>query len=121
MKVRKLIHSFEYAISGIVYTLKTQRNMRIHFIAAILVLMISFFLRITKIELLILSFTISLVIVTEMVNTAIEKAIDMYTEEYHPLAKISKNVAAGAVLVAAVNAIFVAYILFYDRIVGLLF
>lgn len=116
MKVRKLIDSFNYAVSGIIYTLKTQRNMRIHYSAAILVLFLSLFLNFTKIELLILFFTISLVIIAEMINTAIEKAIDIITEAYNPLAEIAKNVAAGAVLIAAINAIIVAYLLFFDRV-----
>lgn len=113
MRVRKLINSFKYAISGIIYTLKTQRNMRIHFIAAFCSIFLGFFKNFTKLELLILFFTVSLVIVTEMINTAIEKTIDMYTKEYHPLAKIAKNVAAASVLIAAINAIIVAYLLFF--------
>lgn len=116
MKVRKLIDSFNYAVSGVIYTLKTQRNMRIHYTAAILVLFLSLFLNFTRIELLLLFFTISLVIIAEMINTAIEKTIDIYTKGYHPLAEIAKNVAAGSVLIAAINAIIVAYLLFFDRI-----
>lgn len=116
MKVRKLIDSFNYAVSGIIFALKTQRNMRIHFISATLILFLSLFLNFTRLELILLFFTISLVIIAEMINTAIEKAIDLFTKEYHPLAKISKNVAAGAVLIAAVNAIIVAYLLFFDRV-----
>ncbi|TAH63324.1 MAG: hypothetical protein EWM50_03105 [Gottschalkiaceae bacterium] len=121
MKVRKLIHSFKYAISGIIYTLKTQRNMRIHCIVAVLILIISLLLKFNRFELLILCFSISLVIVTEMINTAIEKSIDIYTKEYHPLAETAKNVAAGAVLISAINAVIVAYLLFFDRIIQYIF
>lgn len=116
MKVRKLIESFKYAISGITYTLETQRNMRIHFVAAICAICLGVFMNLTKTEILVLFLTISLVIVTEMINTAIEKTIDMFTKEYHPLAKIAKNVAAGSVLIAAINAIIVAYLLFFSKI-----
>lgn len=116
MKVRKLIDSFNYAVSGIIYTLRTQRNMRIHYVAAILVLFLSLFLNFSRIELLLLLFTISLVIIAEMINTALEKTIDIFIKEYHPLAETAKNVAAGAVLIAAINAIIVAYLLFFDRI-----
>ncbi|MGF7056344.1 diacylglycerol kinase [Brassicibacter mesophilus] len=116
MKVRKLIDSFNYAVSGIIYTLKTQRNMRIHFIAAFFVLSLSLFFNFSRIELLLLFFTISLVIIAEMINTAIEKSIDIFTTKYHPLAEIAKNVAAGAVLIAAANAVVVAYLLFFDRV-----
>lgn len=116
MKSRSIIDSFNYAVDGIIYTLKTQRNMRIHFTLAIFVLILSLFLNFTRLEFLILFITVTFVIASEMINTAIEKAIDMTTEEYHPLAKISKNVAAGAVLVSAINAIVVGYLLFFDRL-----
>ncbi|MDF2548158.1 MAG: phosphatase family protein [Anaerosolibacter sp.] len=116
MRVRKLIDSFNYAIDGIIYTLKTQRNMRIHIAAAIGVLLLSLFFRLSKLEILVLFFTISLVIITEMLNTSIEATIDLITDQYHVLAKIAKNVAAGAVLVASLNAILVAYIIFFDKL-----
>ncbi|QEK12356.1 phosphatase PAP2 family protein [Crassaminicella thermophila] len=115
MKVRKLIDSFNYAIDGIIYTLKTQRNMRIHFTMAVLVLFLSLFFDLSKLEILVLFFTIALVIIAEMINTAIEAAIDLITDQYHELAKISKNVAAGAVFISALNAIVVAYIIFFDK------
>lgn len=121
MEVRKLIESFNYAISGVIYTLKTQRNMKIHFGVAILVLAVSLFMDLSRFELLLLFFTISLVLVTEMINTSLEAAIDLITESYHPLAKTAKNVAAGAVLISALNAIIVAYLLFFDRLYPLTF
>ncbi|WP_427339553.1 diacylglycerol kinase [Caloranaerobacter sp. DY30410] len=116
MKVRRLIDSFNYAVSGIIYTLKTQRNMKIHFIAAFLVLFLSLFLNFSRMELLLLIFAISLVIIAEMINTSIEKTIDLITDEYHPLAEIAKNVAAGAVLISAINSLVVAYLLLFDRV-----
>ncbi|WZL74637.1 diacylglycerol kinase [Clostridiaceae bacterium 35-E11] len=116
MKVRKLIDSFNYAIDGIIHTLKTQRNMRIHFCMATITLIFSLFFKLSKLEILILFVTIALVIVTEMINTAIEATIDLITEEYHDLAKIAKNVAAGAVLIAAINAVVVGYLVFFDQL-----
>ncbi|MEG1257035.1 diacylglycerol kinase [Clostridium sp.] len=116
MKVKKLVDSFNYAIEGIIYSIRTQRNMRIHMIITMLVLIGSFFFDLTKIELLILTITITMVVVAEMINTAVECAIDATTNFYHPLAKIAKNVAAGAVLITALNAILVAYIIFYDKV-----
>lgn len=116
MKVRKLIDSFNYAIQGIIYTLQTQKNMRIHFFIALGVLILSLFFDLSKTELLILVFAISLVFVLEMINTAIETAIDLFANFYHPLAKIAKNVAAGAVLIAAIDAVVVGYLLFFDRL-----
>ncbi len=114
MEVRKLIDSFNYAISGLIYVLRTQRNMRIHFGLALVALVFSILFNVSKVELLILFFTISLVIITEMINTAVEAVVDMYTRRYHPLAKIAKNVAAGAVLFAAINSIIVGYLIFID-------
>lgn len=116
MKMRRLIHSFNYAISGVIYAFRTQRNMKIHFGVAILVLAVSLFMDFSRVELLILFFTISMVMITEMINTSIEATIDIMTKEYNPLAKIAKNVAAGAVLISAVNAVVVAYLLFFDRL-----
>lgn len=110
-----LFNSFRYAIDGIIYSLKTQRNMRIHFIVAILVLLFSTIFNLSKIELLIIYATITIVIITEMINTAIEVTVDMITKEYHRLAEIAKDVAAGAVLIATINALVVAAFIFFDK------
>ncbi|GAA0747310.1 diacylglycerol kinase [Clostridium oceanicum] len=116
MKVNKLLDSFNYAIDGIIYAVRTQRNMRIHMIVALLVLTACFFYDLTKIELVAICIVITLVIFAELINTAIEFAIDATTNYYHPLAKISKNVAAGAVLVTAINAVVVGYLIFWDKL-----
>ncbi len=116
MKVRRLLDSFNYAIAGVLHALRTQRNMKIHFGMAIAVMIFSLLIDMSKPELLLLFFAISLVLVTEMINTSIEAAIDLVVDTYHPLAKIAKNVAAGAVLISAVNAIVVGYILFFDKL-----
>ncbi|MBU3110473.1 diacylglycerol kinase [Clostridium lacusfryxellense] len=116
MKVKKLVDSFNYAIEGIIYSIRTQRNMKIHMFTTLLVLTATFFYDLSKIELLIITITITLVIVAEMINTAVECAIDATTNFYHPLAKIAKNVAAGAVLVTAINSVLVAYVIFWDRV-----
>ncbi|HZJ77098.1 MAG TPA: diacylglycerol kinase [Oscillospiraceae bacterium] len=116
MKVKRLIDSLNYAFEGIVYGLKTQRNMKIHFFVAIIVLVASLFFDLTRIEILILFLTISVVIVAEMINTSIESTIDLITDEYHVFAKTAKNVAAGAVLIAAINSVIVAYLIFFHRV-----
>jgi diacylglycerol kinase (ATP) len=116
MKVRKLVDSFNYAIEGIIYAVRTQRNMKIHMVAALLVLTACFFYDLSKLELLIVTLTVTIVIVAEMVNTAVESAIDATTNYYHPLAKIAKNTAAGAVLITAINALIVGYIIFWDKL-----
>ncbi|HHY42632.1 MAG TPA: diacylglycerol kinase family protein [Thermoanaerobacterales bacterium] len=119
-KSRTLSESFFYAISGIFYAVKTQRNIKIHFVAAALIIFFSFLLKLNNIELLILALTIALVLTAEMINTAIEIVVDMFTKEYHPLAKAAKNVAAGAVLISALSAVIVGYLIFYDKIAILL-
>ncbi|MGL5086388.1 MAG: diacylglycerol kinase [Clostridium sp.] len=119
MKIRKLLESFNYAIDGVIYAVRTQRNMRIHLLATLCVLLACFFFDISKNEFLILAITITLVVTAELINTAIEAAVDMSTNYYHPLAKIAKNTAAGAVLVTAINALIVGYIIFWDKFSGI--
>lgn len=121
MKIKNLIDSFNYAIEGIIYSVRTQRNMRIHMIVALLILTACFFYNLSKVELLIITITITMVIFAEMVNTAIESAIDVTANYYHPLAKISKNVAAGAVLITAINAVIVGYVIFWEKLMSINF
>jgi diacylglycerol kinase (ATP) len=118
MKVAKdnsLIMSFNRAVKGIFYVFKTQRNMRIHFVIAFIVLVISLFLNLDKKEVIILSFTIILVLITEMFNTAMEVMVNLITDRFHPLARTVKDVTAGAVLFASVNAILVGYLIFFRK------
>jgi len=119
-KARTLAESFFYAISGILYAFKTQRNIKIHFMVAILIIIISVLLKLNTIELLIVFLTIAMVLTAEMINTAIEAVVDMFTHEYHLLARVAKNVAAGAVLISALNAVIVGYLIFYKKIAVLL-
>ncbi|WP_297517504.1 diacylglycerol kinase [uncultured Clostridium sp.] len=114
--MKKLLDSFNFAINGIIYALRTQRNMRIHFGIALIVLFATFFYNISKLEFIALSICITLVVVAELINTAIESVIDLSTNHYHPLAKIAKDTAAGAVFLTALNAILVGYIVFGDKI-----
>jgi diacylglycerol kinase (ATP) len=113
---RSLLQSFNYAIDGFVYTLRTQRNMRIHFTAAFLALVLALFFRLETWAIVALIFAAVLVIVAEMINTAIEATIDLVTSTYDPIAGIAKDVAAGAVLLASVNAIIVAYFVFFSKL-----
>jgi diacylglycerol kinase (ATP) len=113
MWLAKVIKSFRYALEGLKYTVVTQRNMRIHFLVALGVLVLSLYLPLSKLEVLLLFVAIILVIFAELINTAIEKVVDMVTEEFHPLAKIAKDVAAGAVLLTAGLAIVIGISIFY--------
>jgi diacylglycerol kinase (ATP) len=110
--------SFNWAFEGIVYVLRTQRNMQIHFAVAVFVLVMGLVLDLTRLELVAVMAAVALVLVAEMMNTAIEAAIDAVVTTYHPLVKIAKDVAAGAVLIATVNGLAVAYFVFYDRLTG---
>jgi diacylglycerol kinase (ATP) len=115
-RASSLIHSLNYAFEGIIHVLRTQRNMRIHVAASVAALIAGLALGVTRAELLALVFAAALVLVAEMINTAIEAAIDLSTSSFDIRAKIAKDVAAGAVLVTAATAVIVAYLVFADRI-----
>jgi len=108
--------SFTWAFEGIVYVLRTQRNMQLHVGAAVVALVMGLLLDFSRLEMAVLVGAVSLVILAEMFNTALEAAVDAVIASYHPLVKIAKDVAAGAVLVATVNALAVAYFLFYNSL-----
>ena len=116
MKTQPLFRSFNYAIDGVIYVLRTQRNMRIHLIVAALVLLLSLVLGVDTIQFIILMIAIALVIVSELFNTAIESAIDITTNTYDPLAKIAKDVAAAAVLISTLVAVTVGYLIFFPKL-----
>jgi diacylglycerol kinase (ATP) len=107
-----ILDSFNYALEGIIHVLRTQRNLRIHFAIAIIVIAAAATLGVERLELIALLIVIAFVLVAEMVNTAIEGAIDVSTTSFDPNAKLAKDVAAGAVLIATVNAIAVGYLVF---------
>jgi len=101
---------------GLLYCLKTERNIKIHLVAAILAGAAAWWYHLPQSEVAILALTVGLVFVAEMVNTAVETIVNLVSPRYHPLAKIAKDVAAGAVLVAALTALVVGYCLFFQRI-----
>jgi diacylglycerol kinase (ATP) len=111
-----IFDSFNYAFEGIVHALRTQRNMRIHFAVAAGVVVAALWVGVTKLELIVLLISITFVLTAEMINTAIEGTIDVSTTSFDPMAKLAKDVAAGAVLIATVNAIAVGYLVFSGRI-----
>jgi diacylglycerol kinase (ATP) len=107
-----LLDSFNYAFEGIIHVLRTQRNLRIHFAVAIAVIAAAAALGVDRLSLIALLIVIAFVLVAEMVNSAIEGAIDVSTTSFDPNAKLAKDVAAGAVLIASVTAIAVGYLVF---------
>ncbi|MPW27037.1 diacylglycerol kinase family protein [Alkalibaculum sp. M08DMB] len=114
--MKKLVDSFKFAFQGILYSFNTQRNIRIHFFIAIIVLILGIYVRLSHIEWILLLLTISIVVTSEMINTSIEKTIDLVTEEYKILAKIGKDVAAGAVLISSILSVIIGVLIFYNKI-----
>ena len=113
--------SFKYAVSGIIYCIKTQRNILIQLFFAIIAICLGIFLKISKFEWAIIIFAILFVIFAEMLNTAVETVVDLVTEEYNEKAKIAKDVAAGAVLISAINSVAMGLIIFMDKILEMIF
>lgn len=116
LKNNNFIDAWANAFNGIIYAVTTQSNIKKQLVIAVIVMLISLLFNLTRAEFLCLMFTVILIIVAEMFNTAIETVVDLYTDLYHPKAKIAKDVGAGAVVITAVNAIIVAYFLFFDKI-----
>ena len=111
-----ILDSFNFAFEGIIHVLRTQRNLRIHFAVAVAVLIFALIVNVTKLELIALLISVTFVLIAEMLNTAVEAAIDIATTSFDPMAKLAKDIAAGAVLIAAINAIAVGYIVFSGKV-----
>ena len=115
-KTKKLINSFKYAISGIISSFKTERNMKIHVLIMILVIIAGIVLKVSTLDWIILVIMFALVISAELFNTVIETVVDMITMEKNEKAKIAKDIAAGAVLVLAIGSVIVGLIIFIPKI-----
>jgi diacylglycerol kinase (ATP) len=118
-KAHNFFESLKYALQGLAYAYRTQRNLRVHLLMAVLVLLVAVAFNLDRIEIALVVLCIGIVICCELINTAIESTIDLVTQEYHPLAKIAKNVAAAAVLVAGGAAASVGFFVFYERLINL--
>lgn len=116
LKSHNLLASFGYAAQGMATALANERNMRIHLTAVVVVSTIGAFLSLAPMEWVILTLTMALVIAAELLNTAIEAAVDLVCPRPHPLAAVAKNAAAAAVLVTAVAALIVAWLLLWPKI-----
>lgn len=111
---RSLRKSFSYAIRGVVYCIGNERNMRVHLAVAVNILLFALIYGLSRIEYILLFIVIGLVLLCEMVNTSIETLVNLGSPAYHNLARIAKDVAAGAVFVVAIIAIIVGAILFSE-------
>jgi len=113
---QSLFQSFNYAAEGIVHAVRTQRNLWLHFAVAAAVLVAAVGFGASKLELAVLLLAITFVLVAELVNTAVEAAVDVASTSFDPMAKIAKDIAAGAVLIAALNAVAVGYLVFSGEV-----
>jgi diacylglycerol kinase (ATP) len=114
--LKKLLRSFSYAWEGLIYTIKTQLNMQIHLLVLVVVILLGFWVGLNFFEWSIIIMVSTMVLVAEMLNTAIEAAVDIKTSDYHELAKVAKDVAAAAVLLASLAAVLVGIILIGPKV-----
>ncbi len=120
-KKEPLWKSFGYAFYGIWTGFRKERNMKIHCLAAVLVTLSGVILKISVTEWLICCLLFGQIMSLELVNTALEAVVDLATEEYHPLAKIAKDTAAGAVLISAIFAAICGIIIFVPKLIWILY
>lgn len=118
---KSLVKSFGYAFEGLLHAIKYNRNLKIHFVSALIVIAASIFFHVTSFEKGILGIMILLVILSEMINTAIEEMVNLITSEHKKEAKTAKDVAAGMVLVAAVGSVIIGSIIFTPYILKLFY
>lgn len=111
--IKRILNSFRHAAEGVMDAFRTQKHMRVHFITIILVAILSCFLDLEASEVAILITCTALVVIAELVNTAVESIINLVVQTYHPGAKFAKDVAAGAVFIAALNAMVVSIYIFF--------
>jgi diacylglycerol kinase len=107
MRSRGLFGAFRFAFSGLWYALRTQRNLRIHLAVASAVIILGLWLGLSFTQWAVLALVSGLVLLSEMINTVVEKLVDFICPSYHPMAKIVKDVMAGGVLLAAITAVVV--------------
>ena len=117
---RRFFRSFKHAMEGIQYALNNDQNLVIHFFIAFFVILISILLDVSPFEMGILGVTILVVISAEMINSAIEKMVDLITKEHHTEAKIAKDVSAGMVLLSSIGAVIIGILIFVPYVLKLL-
>lgn len=118
INVKKLIQSFRYATTGIHYAFRNEQNLVIHLIIATLVIAASIIFSVTPYEMGILGLTMLMVIAAEMVNTALEKMVDLITKEHRVEAMIAKDVASGMVLITALGSVIIGLLIFIPHILN---
>ncbi len=119
-KTKKLINSFKYAFQGIITSFKAERNMKIHILVMVLIIIAGIVFKVSSLDWIILVIMFALVISAELFNTTIETVVDMITTEKNEKAKIAKDISAGAVLVLAIGSVIVGLIIFVPKIMELI-
>ena len=117
---KKIIKSFSDAIKGVIFIFRTQRNFRIQLVCFTAATATAFILRLSFAEKAIIVFAGGLVLVGEMINTGLEKLVDIISPEYHPLARVIKDISAGVVLVSSILAVIIGIIIFLPAILKIL-
>jgi diacylglycerol kinase (ATP) len=115
LKTANYIHSLKIAARGMIYLFLHHRNMRFIFLTGLAAICLGFYTNLSAIELIALSITVTLVFIAEILNTAIELMLDAITREYHHKIKLVKDIAAGVVVIACINAAIIGYILFLRK------
>lgn len=115
---KRLINSFKFAYEGILVSLKTEQNLKIHVLIMILVIIMGIILKISKIEWIICIMLFGFVISLELINTSIENVVDLVTMEKEPKAKIAKDVSAAAVLISAITSAIIGLIIFLPKVIN---
>ena len=116
---KKLINSFKYALQGFASSFRTERNMKIHVVATILVIILGIYLKLNLIEWSIIAIAIVIVISAELFNTAIETIVDMVSPQKNEKAKLAKDISAGAVLILAIGSAIVGFKIFLPKIIAI--
>lgn len=119
-KKHPILSSFKYGFTGIADAALKERNMQIHIVLSFFVIAAGFALKISKFEWIAVLIAIGGMISLELMNSAVERTVDLYTKEFHPLAKQAKDIAAGAVLFFAIISVMIGMIIFAPKIIDLL-
>jgi len=119
-KTHSTFSSFSYAFSGIRLALKNEPNIRVHFVVAILVAIVAYALKFSRLEWIVLAFTVAFVLILELINTTLEEIVDMVSPGTRPKAKVAKDISAAAVLISALLAVVIGGFLFLPKILPLL-
>lgn len=115
---RSLIRSFRYAARGLRSAYKTEQNFRVDLYAGLIIIALMVYYRVTRGEVIVLTMMIILVMILELINTGVEKMIDLFKPRLHYYAEVVKDVLAGAVLIASLGALFIGFLIFYPYFIG---